>query len=85
MFYVYVLKSLKDHKLYVGFTNDLKRRLQEHNSGANVSTKARKPFDLVYYEAYKSCDDARMREQQLKLFGRALGGLKRRMSKSLKF
>jgi len=83
MFYVYILKSKKDGKLYVGYTNDLKRRTEEHNSGKNISTKSRRPFELVYYEAYKSKDDAKRREDMLKLFGRALGGLKRRIKSSL--
>lgn len=83
MFYVYLLKSKKDEKLYIGFTNDLRRRIQEHNSGLNESTKFRRPFELVYYEAYKSEKDARNREENLKLFGRALGDLKRRISSSL--
>ncbi len=83
MFYTYLLRSKKDKKLYIGFTNDLRRRLQEHNSGLSESTQFRRPFELVYYEAYKSEKDARKREENLKLFGRALGGLKRRISSSL--
>lgn len=83
MFFVYVLKSMKDGKLYFGFTNDLRRRLSEHNSGQNRSTKGRKPLYLVYYEAYRSEEDAKEREEMLKLFGRALGGLKRRIKRSL--
>ena len=83
MFFVYVLRSKKDKKLYIGFTNDLRRRIQEHNSGLNKSTKFRRPFELIYYEAYKSEKDAQHREEMLKLFGRALGGLKRRISSSL--
>lgn len=84
MFYVYVLRSEKDKKLYTGYTNDLKRRLEEHNSGKNTSTKFRVPFTLIYYEAYKSREDATHREKMLKLYGRSLGGLKRRIVKSLK-
>src|SRR3989338_5623196 len=57
MFYVYILKSLKDDKLYIGSTNDLKRRLSEHNKGLNRSTKARRPFEIRYYEACKSEDE----------------------------
>ena len=83
MFYTYVLKSKKDKKLYIGYTGDFKKRLQEHNSGANKSTKFRRPLELIYYEAYKSEKDAKKREENLKLFGRALGGLKRRISSSL--
>lgn len=83
MFYVYILQSKQDHKLYICYTDDLKRRFKEHNSGENTSTKHRRPFMLVYYEAYRSKDDAINREQMLKLRGRALGGLKRRMQKSV--
>jgi len=83
MFFVYVLRSKKDKKLYIGFTNDLRYRIQKHNSGLNKSTKFRRPFELIYYEAYKSEEDAKKREEMLKLFGRALGGLKRRISSSL--
>ncbi len=83
MFYVYILKSKKDNKLYIGYTDNLKRRMEEHNSGGNKSTKFRRPLELIYYEAYKSEDDAKHREDMLKLFGRALGGLKRRIKLSL--
>ena len=82
MYYVYVLKSLKDEKLYVGSTNDLKRRLSEHN-GLNRSTKARRPFQVRYYEAYTSEYDARKREYSLKEDGKALGQLKVRISESI--
>jgi len=79
MFYVYVLRSLKDKKLYVGHTNDLKRRLRDHNSGQGKTTKLRTPLRLVYYEACNILEDAVKREKQLKTgFGRAY--LKRRLS-----
>ena len=83
MFYVYILKSKKDENLDIGFTADLRRRLEEHNSGKTKSTSYRTPLDLVYYEAYKSRDDAEKREKMLKIWGRTLGGLKRRIKKSL--
>jgi len=83
MFYIYILKSKKDNKLYIGYINNLKRRIKEHNSGDNKSTKFWRPFELIYYEAYKSEDDAKRREDMLKLFGRALGGLKCRIKLSL--
>ena len=66
MFYIYILKSLKDNKLYVGHTNDLKRRLKEHNSGDNLSTKRYLPWKLIYYEACLLESDARRREKYLK-------------------
>ena len=84
MYYLYILKSLTDEKLYIGSTNDLKRRLSEHNDGLNRSTKSRRPFELRYYESYASEKDARKREYSLKKDGKALGQLKRRISESLK-
>jgi len=84
MFYVYVLKSKKDGKLYTGSTNDLKKRFKLHNEGKIFSTKMRIPFELVYYEAYKSEKDARKREQNLKLRSRAFTQLRKRIYESIK-
>lgn len=83
MHYIYVLRSNKDNELYIGSTNNLKRRFREHNDGQVPSTKSRKPFELVYYEAYKAESDARNREKQLKLRGRVRNGLIKRLSESL--
>lgn len=83
MFYMYILKSLKDQSLYIGSTNDLKRRLLEHNTGRVKSTRSRFPFKLQYYEAFSSEEDARHREWSLKKDGNALAQLKRRIAKSL--
>lgn len=47
MFYVYILKSLKDNKIYIGKTNNIKRRLDEHNNGQVSSTKSRRPFTIL--------------------------------------
>ncbi|MBI4225093.1 MAG: GIY-YIG nuclease family protein [Candidatus Sungbacteria bacterium] len=47
MFYVYILQSLKDKNLYIGRTNNLARRIKEHNSGKVASTKSRRPFVMV--------------------------------------
>ncbi|MDD2731052.1 MAG: GIY-YIG nuclease family protein [Candidatus Portnoybacteria bacterium] len=85
MFYVYVLKSEKDGKLYIGYTNDLRRRVVEHNSGAGKTTNPRKPFALVYYEAYLSQKDAKYRENQLKRFSGSYIHLKRRIKNSIIF
>ncbi|MBI4812066.1 GIY-YIG nuclease family protein [Candidatus Falkowbacteria bacterium] len=85
MFYVYILKSRKDKFLYTGSTKDLKQRLKLHNEGKVFSTKSRKPFDLVYYEAYNSEIDARSRESSLKLRANAFSQLKRRIMFSLKY
>ena len=84
MFYTYLIKSKKDGELYIGSTDNLRRRFQEHNKGLNRSTKYRIPFELVYYEAYKSEKDARDREHNLKLRANALNQLQRRITKSLK-
>jgi len=83
MFYVYVLKSKKDENLYIGSTNDLRRRLLEHNKGKVKSTKSRLPFEIRYYESFFTEEDARQRELSLKKNGNALAQLKRRISKSL--
>ena len=66
MHYVYVLISLKDGKLYIGCTQDLKKRFSLHNSGGVPSTKERMPFKLLYYEAFIDKHDAFVREQWLK-------------------
>ncbi len=83
MFYVYVLKSSKDKQLYIGYTKDLKQRLEKHNSKKIFSTAKRTPLDLVYYEAFKSQQDATAREQKLKEFKSAYGQLKKRIALSL--
>jgi putative endonuclease len=71
MFYTYVLKSKKDSKLYVGFTNDLRKRVKEHNEGLVEATKKRLPFDLIYYEAGLNRNKAVQREKYFKIgFGR---------------
>jgi len=84
MFYVYILKSRKDNNIYLGSTNDLRRRLLEHNSGKVFSTKSRCPFELRYYESYFDKDEARKRESSLKKDSRALSQLKIRINKSLR-
>ena len=83
MFYVYILQSKKDGKMYIGVTSDLKKRLQEHNNGNSTSTKHRRPFTLIYYEAYLSFKDAIGREKKLKQFKNSYKELKKRMSYSL--
>ncbi|OGY47777.1 MAG: hypothetical protein A3J62_01030 [Candidatus Buchananbacteria bacterium RIFCSPHIGHO2_02_FULL_38_8] len=82
-YYVYVLKSEKDNSIYIGYTNDLRRRLKEHNELKNISTKNRAPFRLIYYEAYKARSDARYRENNLKRFAKAYNQLKKRIKNSL--
>ncbi|PIR82367.1 hypothetical protein COU20_02490 [Candidatus Kaiserbacteria bacterium CG10_big_fil_rev_8_21_14_0_10_59_10] len=83
MHYVYIIKSERDGELYVGSTNNLRRRLAEHNAGVVESTARRRPFALRYYEAYHCEKDARVREMRLKKDGRALYVLKKRIATSL--
>ena len=66
MSYVYLLRSLKDKKFYLGWSTNLKRRLDAHNHGLIRSTKNRTPFELVYYETYSEKKLAKAREHQLK-------------------
>ena len=65
-YYVYVLLSEKDDKLYTGYTQNLKLRLAEHNNGRVVSTKNRRPLTLIYFEGCLSQSDALHREKYLK-------------------
>lgn len=81
MFYVYFLQS-ESGKIYYGSTNDLRRRLAEHQAGKVESTHSH-TWRLVYYEAYASEGDTREREQRLKYHGQALAQTKRRMKRSL--
>jgi len=68
MFYVYVIKSLKDNRNYIGITNNLERRIKEHNRGksSTPSTKFRGPFKLIYFEKVTNRKIAREREKFLK-------------------
>lgn len=71
MYYTYVLLSKKDSKLYIGYTPDLRLRLQKHNNGFVVSTKNRRPMELIYYEACLDKQKAIEREKYFKTgFGR---------------
>lgn len=64
MFYVYFLLSLKNNKVYVGYTSKIpEKRLLDHNSGSNTWTKQNGPFRLVYYEGYHCKKDAIEREK----------------------
>ncbi|MEK7188609.1 MAG: GIY-YIG nuclease family protein [Patescibacteria group bacterium] len=76
MHYVYILKSLKNNEVYVGFSSNLRTRLELHNLGRVKSTKAYKPWKLVYYEAYKAKEDATRRERELKQHAAKNGLLK---------
>jgi putative endonuclease len=64
--FVYLLQSEVDKSLYIGYTADVKRRLEEHNSGKNFSTESKKPWKLIFFEAYLNQTDAKRREKYLK-------------------
>lgn len=66
MFYLYILYSKKDKKLYVGHTNNLENRLNRHNCGLVLSTKNRRPLVLIHKEIYKTRKEAVKREAFLK-------------------
>lgn len=66
MFQVYVLKSKNFDKSYVGSTNNLDRRIKEHNSGKHNFTKKFMPWKIIYTEQYTSESEARRREKFLK-------------------
>ncbi len=79
MYYVYVIKSLKDEQLYFGYTSDLKKRIEKHQQGKVILTKPRRPFCLIYYESYYLKKLALNREKQLKHYSNAWMQLKRRI------
>jgi putative endonuclease len=66
MYYTYLLQSLKDKTWYTGYTKDLKERVLIHNKGLNFSTKSKRPWKLLYYEASIHQKDAKAREKYLK-------------------
>ena len=64
-YYIYVLEDKKGN-LYVGYSKDLKKRVEEHNRGLNQSTKSQKPWHCIYFEACLNEEDAKRREGYLK-------------------
>ena len=68
MYFVYILKSIKDHKYYIGSTSDIHARLNYHNSGKQRSTRHRIPFELVYQEEYSDRKQAEKREREIKSY-----------------
>ena len=84
MFYVYVLQSVDEKRdKYIGFTSDLRKRLNEHNSSGNRGYTRGRQWRLIYYEAYLSEKDCRRREKRLKDDGRARRQLTSRLKESL--
>jgi len=68
-YYVYVLRSKQDKKNYIGYTSDLRKRVNEHEQGLTTSTRSRRPLVLIYYEACLSKEDAKRREYYFKATG----------------
>ena len=66
MYFVYIIKSLNVLRYYIGSTENIDRRLSDHNSGKVNATKAYKPWELVYTEEYSSEDKAIKREKYFK-------------------
>lgn len=66
LFYTYILESQFDGNRYIGYTNNLNRRLEEHRRGLSFATKFRGPFKIIYYEACRSEVDAKRREGYMK-------------------
>ena len=79
MYYIYILLNKINGQIYTGSTNDLRRRVQEHNDGREISTKRYRPWILYYYEAYSTESLARLREKRLKNNGNTIRELKKRI------
>ena len=69
MWYLYILKSQRFGKKYIGITGNISNRLTKHNSGSIRSTKAYRPWELIHKEEFKTKKEARIRELELKKNG----------------
>ncbi len=83
-FYIYVLQSQKNKRFYIGFTDNLKKRIEKHNRGEVYWTKRHIPWKLMYFEGYRSKIDALNREKNLKHFAKGFAQLKNRLIQTLK-
>ena len=83
MYYVYVLYSRTEDEFYLGSTEDLKKRLRQHQQGENKSTKKAQDWIVSYYEAYLTEQAAKRREGRLKRSGKAYHSLKERIRDSI--
>jgi putative endonuclease len=79
-YYTYVLKSIKDGELYIGYTSNLKKRIQRHNKGLNTATKPHIPYGLIHFESFLNKIDAKNREIYLKS-GWGLRSIKKMLAK----
>lgn len=68
MYFVYILKSQRVNRYYIGHTEDVEKRLKEHNSGKSKSTKGYAPWEVVYTEEYHTKSEAYKREQEIKSY-----------------
>ena len=66
MYFVYIIKSEKDGSYYTGLTDNLERRLKEHNKSDTKTTRSKKPWRVIYFEKYQTRPGARKREKFLK-------------------
>ncbi|MBI1978224.1 MAG: GIY-YIG nuclease family protein [Candidatus Omnitrophica bacterium] len=82
--YVYLLRSLNTARFYLGWTTDLKRRIEEHNSRKSEYTKARGPWELISYEEYHDIQSAQEREYKLKHSPRMFQCFKKRALATLR-
>jgi putative endonuclease len=64
--FVYCLSSLARNYIYVGLTNNLERRLRQHNEGKETTTRLYRPFEMIHVEKYETRMEARRREKYLK-------------------
>ena len=78
MFYVYILQD-DSGKIYIGYSNNLRRRLIEHQKQRVYTTKRMLGPQLIYYEAYPTRESAREREKKLKQHGSSFQGLMKRL------
>ena len=77
VYYVYAISSLSVNYIYIGISNNVERRLEEHNKGYNRTTKPYRPFKLIYIEKFETREEARVKEKYLK------GGSGKKFLKSL--
>ncbi|OGY56968.1 MAG: endonuclease [Candidatus Colwellbacteria bacterium RBG_13_48_8] len=68
MYIVYIIQSQKTRRYYIGHTNNFSRRLRQHNSGKNISTKSGIPWRLVYQEKVSNKEGAWLREHKIKSY-----------------
>ena len=83
MYYVYLIKSKKNGRVYTGYSEDLRQRLEDHNAGKSSYTRNNRPYVLIYYEAYLSREEAQKCECSLKLRSKAYAQLRKRISDSI--